>query len=196
MGGRGGRQRLDKVIGDILEPNSELGANFPAPGVAGRVRRARIKGNPFERGLGSLGDAGGRGESSVWLPFIPLNPRSSHQLLAGLPGFCPLPFLPCPPPHPPHPLSLLPTLSGVSPCGPGAEGLLWEMGTVSRQGPLSPGPWPEGCLLSVHTPIRPLSPSIPSPHLAPLSGPFPPPSLWNEKGDGREKKEFSLEEGG
>ena len=28
-------------------------------------------------------------------PFIPLNPRSSHQLLAVPPGFCPAPPPPC-----------------------------------------------------------------------------------------------------
>lgn len=168
----GGRQRLDKIIGDILEPNSELGANFPAPGVAGQVRRARIKGNPFERGLGSLGDAGGRGESSVWLPFIPLNPRSSHQLLAGLPGFCPLP-------------TSSPTPSTVSP-----SNIEWGLSLWTRSRGAAVG---DGDGVQARSLARGV---VSSPHLSPLSGPFPPPSLWNEKGDGREKKEFSLEEGG
>ena len=97
----GDRQRLDKIIGDILEPNSELDANFPDPGVAGWVRRARIEGNPFERGLGSLAD----GRELCLASLHSIKSEFFLPAASGPSGFRPYPG--CPPHLLTHPIRCL-----------------------------------------------------------------------------------------
>ena len=159
---------------------------LPAPGVAGRVRRDRIKGNPFERGLGSLGE--GRelclaSLHSIKSMFFPSPASGSVWFLP--PTLAALP-------------TSSPTLSAVSPSHIEWGLSLWTRSRGAAVGdgggaqPRSSVPRP-----LARRAVSPLStpPSVPSPHPSALPGPFPPPSLWNKKGDGREK-EFLLEEGG
>lgn len=164
-GGEGeDRQRLDKIIGDILEPSSELGANFPAPGVAGWVRRARIEGNPFERGLGSLGD----GRELCLASLHSIKSKFFLPAASGSVWFLPPPLAALP--------TSSPTPSAVSPSHTDWGLSLWRSrGAAVGEGggaqPRSsvPGPLARGAVSPLSTPpIHPLSPSVPSPRSLPL----------------------------
>ena len=108
------------------------------------------------------------GESSVWLPFIPLNPSSSYQLLAvrlvSAPTLADLP-------------TSSPTPSAVSPSHTDWGLSLWTRsrgaavgeggGAQSRSS--VPRPLARGAVSPLSTPpVHPLSPSVPSPRSLPL----------------------------